>query len=270
MARVGGKVAIVTGAAGGQGAADARRLGAEGAGVIVTDISEEAGQVVAEEIRAAGGRAVFVQHDVADPDNWQKVVDTAQAEFGGLHVLVNNAGTISRKGVANIPLEAWNRVMAVNLTGAMLGMQLCAPVIRDCGGGSIINVSSTAGLSAHYDAAYSASKWGLRGITKSAAVEFAPWLIRVNSIHPGFISGTSFSVQGAPGQAEAGRRSIPMERRGTPEECADLVLFLASDESTYITGSEISIDGGYNAGSTMWMRNQMREMIAREEAGENA
>ena len=158
-------------------------------------------------------------------------------------------------------LDNWNRTIAVNLTGPMLGMMHAAPVIRDSGGGSIVNVSSTAGLTAHYDQAYTASKWGLRGLTKTASVEYAPWRVRVNSIHPGQINDTTFFRSALPGQSQSLLASIPMQRSGTPQECADLVLFLASDESSFITGAEIAIDGGYSAGSTMWMRSQLRQQL---------
>ena len=152
------------------------------------------------------------------------------AHFGKLHILVNNAGTIARQGIVDTTLEAWNRTIAVNLTGAMLGMKHCAPAIRDSGGGSIINISSTAGLTAHDDAAYTASKWGLRGLTKTAVLQFSQWNIRVNSIHPGQIADTGFFRGGGEAFAHAARVAIPMHRQGTPQECADLVLFLASDE----------------------------------------
>jgi 3alpha(or 20beta)-hydroxysteroid dehydrogenase len=265
MKRLQNRVAIITGGAGGQGEAYGRRFASEGACVVLTDIAEDAGAAIVEGIVRDGGQAVFQQHDVTDPDTWDTVVERALSEFSGLHILVNNAGIISRNGIANIPLDAWNRTMAVNLTGAMLGMQRTAPVIRDCGGGSIINICSTAGFTAHYDAAYSASKWGMRGLTKSAAIEFVSWGIRVNSIHPSSISGTSFSEKGLPGHAESARRAIPMERLGTPEECANLALFLASDESEFITGAEIAIDGGSTAGAALWLRSQLRDKLAAEE-----
>lgn len=266
--RLEGKVALITGAAGGQGAADAHLFAREGASLVLTDIDEGRGQELVEAIRGDGGRALFVRQDVAEPASWVEAVGRAQAEFGGLHVLVNNAGTISRNGIAEISLDAWERTMAINLTGPMLGMQHAAPAIRDSGGGSIINVCSTASFTAHYDAAYTASKWALRGLTKTAAIEFVGWNIRVNSIHPSLIAATSFATQGLPGHAEAGRMTIPMQRLGTPEECADLVLFLASDESRFITGAEIAIDGGYSAGAALWMRTLIRNEVAARESGE--
>jgi 3alpha(or 20beta)-hydroxysteroid dehydrogenase len=201
--------------------------------------------------------------DVSDEDSWKEIVAAALREFGGLHMLVNNAGTIARQGIVDTTLEAWNRTMAVNLTGPLLGMKHCAPAIRDTlakqgGGGAIVNISSTAGLTAHDDAAYTASKWGLRGLTKTAVLQFAAWNIRVNSIHPGQIAETGFFQSGGPAFAHAARTAIPMHRQGLPKECADLVLFLCSDESSFINGAEIAIDGGYIAAGLANMRNLIR------------
>src|SRR5436190_7345804 len=173
------------------------------------------------------------------------MVQAALSAFGGLHILVNNAGTIARQGIADTALEAWNRTLAVNLTGALLGMKYCAPAIRDSGGGAIINISSTAGMTAYDDAAYTASKWALRGLTKTAALQFAPWNIRVNSIHPATIADTSFARLGGAGFEEAAAAAVPAGRLGLPRDTAELVLFLASDAASFITGAEIAIDGGY-------------------------
>jgi 3alpha(or 20beta)-hydroxysteroid dehydrogenase len=262
MGRVAGKVAVITGAAGGQGAAEAELFVQEGAAVVLTDVDDARGTELAERIRGNGGRALYMHQDVAAEDTWVDVVNAAKSSFGGLHILVNNAGIISRHGIVTTPLAAWQRTLDVNLTGAMLGMKYAAPLIRDSGGGSIVNISSTAGLLAHYDAAYSASKWGLRGLTKTAAIELVEWNIRVNSIHPAQILDTGFFRDGLPGHSESARRTIPMRRQGTPRECADLVLFLASDESSFITGAEVAIDGGFSAGASIWMRSQLRDQIA--------
>lgn len=264
--RLHGKVALITGGAGGQGRAEAILFAHEGAAMVLTDVDEKGGEEAAAAVRAEGGKAIFLRHDVGDPKAWQDCVDAAVAQFGGLHVLINNAGTISRHGIKTIPLASWNKTLEVNLTGVMLGMQVCAPAMRDAGGGSIINVSSIAGMGAHYDAAYCASKWGVRGLTKTAAIEFVDWGVRANSIHPGQIIETSFFRDGAPGHTESARRSIPMQRQGTPLECAYLALFLASDESSFITGAEIAIDGGFTAGAAIWMRSRMRDELAKAEA----
>jgi 3alpha(or 20beta)-hydroxysteroid dehydrogenase len=255
MTRLTGKVALITGAAGGQGTAEAELFIREGAAVVLTDVDAAAGDAVATRL---GEKALFLRQDVADEASWQAVVATARGRFGALHILVNNAGTIARQGIVETTLEAWSRTLAVNLTGALLGMKHCAPAIRDSGGGSIINISSTAGLTAHDDAAYTASKWGLRGLTKTAVLQFSPWNIRVNSIHPGQIADTGFFQSGGAAFAHAARAAIPMHRQGTPKECADLVLFLASDEASFISGAEIAIDGGYIAAGTANLRNRVR------------
>jgi len=258
MARLTGKVALITGAAGGQGTAEAELFLREEAAVVLADVDAAAGESVAQRLAGHGGKVLFLRQDVADEGSWMEVVAAALARFGGLHILVNNAGTIARQGIVDTTLEAWNRTIAVNLTGPMLGMKHCAPAIRDSGGGSIINISSTAGLTAHDDAAYTASKWGLRGLTKTAVLQFSPWKIRVNSIHPGQIADTGFFRSGGEAFAHAARAAIPLHRQGTPQECADLVLFLASDEASFISGAEIAIDGGYIAAGLASLRNRIR------------
>ncbi len=258
MPRLTGKVALITGAAGGQGVAEAELFVREAAAVVVTDIDVAAGEALARRLSAQGAKALFLRQDVADEASWREVVAASLAQFGKLHILVNNAGTIARQGIADTTVEAWNRTIAVNLTGPLLGMKHCAPAIRDSGGGSIINISSTAGLTAHDDAAYTASKWGLRGLTKTAVLQFSPWNIRVNSIHPGQIADTGFFRSGGEAFAHAARVAIPLHRQGTPQECADLVLFLASDELSFISGAEIAIDGGYIAAGTANLRNRIR------------
>jgi 3alpha(or 20beta)-hydroxysteroid dehydrogenase len=258
MGRLDGKVALITGAAGGQGKAEAELFVREGAAVVLTDVTAEAGETLARALAAGGAQALFLTQDVTDEPQWQQIVEAALTRFGRLHILVNNAGTIARQRIADTTLAAWNRTLAVNLTGPLLGMKHCAPAIRDSGGGSIVNISSTAGLTAHDDAAYTASKWGLRGLTKTATLQFAEWNIRVNSIHPGQIADTGFFASAGADFAHAARVAIPMHRQGTPKECADLVLFLASDEASFINGAEIAIDGGYIAAGTASLRNRIR------------
>src|SRR5690348_15695759 len=258
MPRLADKVALITGAAGGQGTAEAELFVREGVAVMLTDVEEDKGEALARRLTEGGGRAVFRVHDAANEAAWQEIVAATLAAFGGLHILVNNAGTIARQGIVATTMEAWNRTLAVNLTGPLLGMKHCAPAIRDSGGGSIVNISSTAGLTAHDDAAYTASKWGLRGLTKTAVLQFSDWGIRVNSIHPGQIADTGFFQSGGDAFAQAARAAIPMHRQGTPMECADLVLFLVSDEASFISGAEIAIDGGYIAAGLASLRNRVR------------
>jgi 3alpha(or 20beta)-hydroxysteroid dehydrogenase len=255
MPRLAGKVTLITGGAAGQGAAHAELFVREGAAVVLTDIDAAAGEMLAKRL---GGKALFRVQDVADEPAWQEIVAAAVSAFGGLHILVNNAGTIARQSVVDTTVEAWNRTLTVNLTGALLGMKHCAPAIRDSGGGSIVNISSTAGMTAYDDAAYTASKWALRGLTKTAALQFSEWNIRVNSIHPGTIADTSFARLGGEGFEEAATASIPLGRLGLPRDTAELVLFLASDQSSFINGAEIAVDGGYIAAGTAHLRNRIR------------
>lgn len=262
MGRLENKTALVTGAAGGQGAETVRRFAREGCAVLATDLDAAGLESLAREVRAAGGRIEWIVQDVASEMGWSEAVNHALRSFGTLQILVNNAGTITRQGIGATQLPAWHRTIDVNLTGPMLGIRHAAPVMKSSGGGSVINVSSTAGLTAHPDAAYCASKWGLRGLTKMAAVEYADWGIRVNSIHPGQVVDTRIYDGLTAAAAESGRLAIPMRRGACPQECSDLILFLASDESTYLTGSEIAIDGGYSAGAPMFLRGQMRDLLA--------
>ena len=236
MGRVDDKVAIITGGAQGMGAADARLLVAEGAKVVIGDILDEKGEALAAELGAA---ARYVHLDVSDEEQWQAAVDTAVKEFGKVNVLVNNAGIVQVGPLKSLDVEKWNRVLAVNLTGAMLGIKAVLGPMKEAGGGSIINVSSIEGMrGASWVHSYVASKWGLRGLTKSAALELASDNIRVNSLHPGFIR-TPMTKHFPDDMVSA-----PLGRPGRPEEVATFVVFLASDESSFSTGSEYVVDGG--------------------------
>lgn len=236
MGRVDDKVAIITGGAQGMGAADARLLVAEGAKVVIGDILDEKGEALAAELGAA---ARYVHLDVSDDEQWQAAVDTAVKEFGKVNVLVNNAGIVQVGPLKSLDVEKWNRVLAVNLTGAMLGIKAVLGPMKEAGGGSIINVSSIEGMrGASWVHSYVASKWGLRGLTKSAALELASDNIRVNSLHPGFIR-TPMTKHFPDDMVSA-----PLGRPGRPEEVATFVVFLASDESSFSTGSEYVVDGG--------------------------
>ena len=236
MGRVDDKVAIITGGAQGMGAADARLLVAEGAKVVIGDILDEKGEALAAELGAA---ARYVHLDVSDEEQWQAAVDTAVKEFGKVNVLVNNAGIVQVGPLKSLDVEKWNRVLAVNLTGTMLGIKAVLGPMKEAGGGSIINVSSIEGMrGASWVHSYVASKWGLRGLTKSAALELASDNIRVNSLHPGFIR-TPMTKHFPDDMVSA-----PLGRPGRPEEVATFVVFLASDESSFSTGSEYVVDGG--------------------------
>jgi NAD(P)-dependent dehydrogenase (short-subunit alcohol dehydrogenase family) len=248
MGRVDGHIALVTGAGAGIGRAASLRLAAEGAKVIVTDIDEAGGAATAELI---DGEGRFVALDVASEESWIEVMGRVEADFGGLDVLVNNAGLYLIKPMGEITVAEWNRLMAVNVTGVFLGMKHAEPLLARSGKGSIINLSSVAGLiGAPGHLLYGASKGAVRLMTKDAALELAPQGIRVNSIHPGYVD-TAMAEYGAEkagaSVADLGGR-YPLGRIGTPEDVAQTVLFLASPESSYITGTEHVIDGGGTAG----------------------
>ena len=253
--RVAGKVALVTGAASGLGAESARRLAREGAAVVLTDRAAEAGQGLADEILNAGGKAHFLTHDVTSPEDWARVVETTVQTFGRLDVLVNNAGiAMTGLDLMTHSLEAWRQTLAVNLDGVFLGLRYCGPAIAAGGrGGSVINLSSILGkVGSAGAAAYSASTGGVLLLTKSAALEWAPLNIRVNSIHPGYIDTPMVAqvLHNAENGNEARQMIIgrhPLGRLGEPREIADAVVFLASDESSFMTGGELVIDGGYTA-----------------------
>jgi len=234
-------VALVTGAARGIGEAIARLFAKEGAAVVIGDILETEGEVTAEDMRAQGGEARFLRLDVTSEDSWQQAVRTIEDWHGKLNVLVNNAGLVDREAIEDTPLDLWERIMAVNITGVFLGTKHVIPAMRRAGGGSIINMSSAYGLIGTANRpAYTASKGGVRLFTKATAVEHAKEGIRANSIHPGFVvtpMTTSYQVEERIAQT-------PMGRLATPEDIAPGALFLASDDSRYMTGSELVIDGG--------------------------
>jgi 3alpha(or 20beta)-hydroxysteroid dehydrogenase len=237
MGRVAGKVALITGGARGMGAAHARVLVSEGAQVVVADVLDDPGRQVAEKL----GPAAYFQHlDVTNAEQWEQVVEASVSRFGRLDTLVNNAGIVKMGPLRGSSLADWQQVIDVNLTGAYLGMRYAIEPMIAGGGGSIINISSVEGLAGSAQLhAYVAAKFGLRGITKSAAVELASHNIRVNSIHPGLVH-TPLSQ----GVTEAFMAPIPMRRGASPEEISQFVVFLASDESAYATGAEFVVDGG--------------------------
>ncbi|WP_199433355.1 glucose 1-dehydrogenase [Qaidamihabitans albus] len=245
--RLDGKVALITGAARGQGAAAARRFVAEGAKVMIADITDTDGKELADEL---GSAARYVHLDVADEDDWARATERTVAEFGALNVLVNNAGVLHFAPLAQTRLADYERVIRVNQTGAFLGMRSVVEPMSAAGGGSIVNVSSVEGLAGMpFLVAYTASKFAIRGMTKVAALELGEKGIRVNSLHPGMID--TKMVRDAAGGAEVDfsgiARKLALRRVGQPEEIADVALFLASDESSYCTGGEFVADGGATA-----------------------
>ena len=253
MAQLSGKVALITGAASGLGAAAARRLARDGAAVVLTDC-DIAGEDVAASITDAGGMALFRLHDVTSQPDWAAAVEHAMSEFGRLDILVNNAGVAGgHHELMDHSFDAWRQILSVNLDGVFLGLRHAGPRIAVSGGGSVINISSILGkVGLAGAAAYCASKGGVTLLTKAAALEWAPLGIRVNSIHPGFIDTPM--VSGALAARDDGNEmrvalmaAHPLGRFGLPKEIGDAVAFLASDAASFITGAELVVDGGYTA-----------------------
>ncbi len=253
MGKLEGKVALITGAARGQGEAEARLFAAEGAKVVIGDVLDEPGKKVAESI----GKAVrYVHHDVASEESWKEAIGVALAEWGRLDVLVNNAGILHVAPVTQIALADYMRLVNVNQVGCLLGMKHAIPAMAQSKGGSIINISSTAGLEGQPGiVAYVSTKWAIRGMTKTAAIECGPLGIRVNSIHPGGID-TDMGRGETKGfeeiDTQAVYKKLPLGRIGEPIEVARLALFLASDDASYCTGGEYTVDGGWMTGRPMF------------------
>jgi NAD(P)-dependent dehydrogenase (short-subunit alcohol dehydrogenase family) len=250
VGRVEGKVAIVTGGGSGIGAATARRLCDEGASVAVTDVDEASALATAEALRAAGGKAFGLAHDVANEADWARAVAATVERFGAPGALVNNAGVYRVAPLSDLAVDEWDWLMAINVRGVALGIKHVAGPMAAAGGGSIVNLSSVSGLvGAPRHALYGASKGAVRALTKNAAVELGPAQIRVNSVHPAVIETpmADYGLQKAGRTKEQFARAYPLGRLGTPAEVANVILFLASDESSFVTGAELAVDGGLTA-----------------------
>ena len=236
-----GKTVVVTGAAGGQGAALCRLLVASGARVVATDLDDAAPHLVD---LAEPGTIEYRQADVASAEDWTRLADELRVSGTGVQGLVNNAGITWRARLGEVEVADWNRVLAVNLTGPMLGIQALLPLMT--AGASIVNIGSAAAVTPHYPVAYTASKWGLRGLSGVAATEFGPRGIRSNLVNPGYIE-TAMTASAPEAMTAAQLALTPLERTGHAEEVAAVVAFLLSDAASYITGAEIPVDGGYTA-----------------------
>lgn len=248
MGRLDGKVALISGGARGQGEVEARLFAQEGAKVVFGDILDDEGRQVEAAIRQAGGEATYVHLDVTQEADWQEAVQTAVATYGKLDILVNNAGILRRDGIEETTKELWDTILAVNATGVFLGTKYAIPEMRKAGGGSIVNISSISGMIALGGPAYNASKGAVRVFTKVTAVHHAGDNIRCNSVHPGPVrTPMTESTYSDPDMLAQRLQSMPLGRIGTSEDIAYGVLYLASDEAAYMTGSELVIDGGYTA-----------------------
>ena len=247
--RVAGKVALISGGAGGIGSATAKLLAKEGAAVVIGDLLEDEGRAAEAMIAESGGQALFVRLDVTSEESWRNAVQAAVSSFGKLDILVNNAGVSHRAGVEETTSEAWDKVMDVNVKGVFLGTQAAIPEMRKAGGGSIINISSIYGLvGSGGSAAYHASKGAVRIFNKSTAIQYASENIRANSVHPGFIdTPMTRAHHDNPNIHEERVAKTPIGRMGQPEDIAAGILYLASDESSFVTGAELVIDGGMTA-----------------------
>jgi 3alpha(or 20beta)-hydroxysteroid dehydrogenase len=239
MTRIDGKVAIITGGARGQGAATAQLFRERGASVYITDVDTEHGAAT-----AADAGVSFIPHDVTDPRSWAQVVRRVVGETGRVDILVNNAGIIEWMTMTTTPLDVWNRIIAVNQTGPLLGMQAVAPVMIEQGGGSIVNISSVGGLGGSSPCfAYGTTKWALRGMTRGAAQELGQYGVRVNAVLPGTIESRMIEGQ----DRDAMIRRIPLGRIAEPIEVAQVSLWLASDDSSYVSGADYLVDGASKA-----------------------
>ena len=251
MGRMDGKVALISGGARGMGASEARLFAREGAAVVIGDILDEEGEAAAASIAADGGRSRYVHLDVTQEADWEAAVAAAVSQFGSLDVLVNNAGIGSSSfQIHEEPVELWDRTIDVNLKGVFLGTRATVPAMLEAGGGSIINISSQLGIVGvpYNGSAYQTSKGGVRIFTKAAALQYADRGIRVNSVHPGpIVTEMTRAGRDDPERLSIMLARIPMGRYGEAEEVANAVLYLASDESSFVTGSEVVVDGGWTA-----------------------
>ncbi len=271
--RLENKVALITGAYGGMGRATSRLFAKEGASVILAGRKEERGHALEKEINDAGGKALFVKCDVTNQQQWDDAVQKTKEIFGALHILVNIVGSNEFSMIPNVNMDKWNEIFEINVNSVVIGVQACAQLMKESGGGSIINIGSVAGITGNFSSAYSASKWALEGLSRSIAYTLADWGIRCNVIQPGFIETDMTSkMMNNPIAKKITKKTfkntILLRRAGKAEEIAYTVLFLASDESSYITGTDIVVDGGWFTAAPYLgndRRNNMMELLRKRD-----
>ncbi|SIT46452.1 2,5-dichloro-2,5-cyclohexadiene-1,4-diol dehydrogenase [Paraburkholderia ribeironis] len=264
--RLENKVALITGGYGGMGRASARLFAKEGATVFIAGRSEERGDALVVEINAAGGKAHFLALDVVNQAQWDAAVAHIKEQAGGPHVLMNIVGSNALVRFPKVDIEEWNKLFEINVTGTLRGIQTCAPLIRESGGGSIVNIGSVAGITGNFSSGYSWSKWALEGLSRSAAYVYADWGIRCNVIQPGFIetdltAPVTSNLLLKKMQSKVMNNTVLLRRSGKAEDIAFAALFLASDESSYITGTDIVVDGGWFSSAPYLANERSHHML---------
>jgi NAD(P)-dependent dehydrogenase (short-subunit alcohol dehydrogenase family) len=273
--RLENKVALITGGYGGMGRASARLFAKEGATVFIAGRSEERGHTLAAEITESGGKAHFVELDVVNQAQWDAAVVQVREQAGALHILMNIVGSNALERFPKIDIDEWNKIFEINVTGTLRGIQTSAPLIKDSGGGSIVNIGSVAGITGNFSTGYSSSKWALEGLSRSAAYIYADWGIRCNVIQPGWIeTDLTAAMSSNPVlkkvQHSAMNNTVLLRRSGKAEEIAFTALFLASDESSYITGTDIVVDGGWFSSAPYLANERSHHMLQLLDAKDKA
>lgn len=261
------KVALITGGYGGMGRASARLFAKEGATVAIGGRNRERGEALAKEITDGGGKAFFVELDVTNQEQWDAAVERLRVEAGALHILMNIVGSNAMVMLPEVDIDEWNKIYEINVVGTLRGIQTCAPLIKESGGGSIINIGSVAGITGNFGTGYSSSKWALEGLSRSAAYVYADWGIRCNVIQPGFIetdltAAMSSNILMRKMQESAMNTTVLLRRSGKAEEIGYTALFLASEESSYITGTDIVVDGGWFSSAPYLGNERSHHMLA--------
>jgi NAD(P)-dependent dehydrogenase (short-subunit alcohol dehydrogenase family) len=264
--RLEGKVALITGGYGGMGRASARLFAKEGATVFIAGRNEERGDALAAEINQAGGKAHFVELDVVKQDQWDAAIIQVKEQAGALNVLMNIVGSNALVRFPKVDIDEWNELFEINVTGTLRGIQSCAPLIKESGGGSIVNIGSVAGITGNFGTGYSSSKWALEGLSRSAAYVYADWGIRCNVIQPGWIETDLTAAMSSNPllkkmQSSVMNNTVLLRRSGKAEEIAFTALFLASDESSYITGTDIVVDGGWFSSAPYLTNERSHHML---------